>query len=111
MELQEGCLLRIYVSEVDVYGEERLDQALLRAAHDAGLGGATVLRGIGGYGRNALAAKYFDFSAEAIPLVIEIIDADEKKILGFLPTIEKMIEGGAVALERVRFAAIVPPAP
>ena len=52
-ELHDGALLRIYIGDDDTYGERPLYEAIVRAAHDAGLAGATVLRGLLGFGRSA----------------------------------------------------------
>jgi PII-like signaling protein len=110
MEFRDASLLRIFFSEDDAYGELPLHDAILRQAHEMKLAGATVLRGIGGYGSTSLHVKYHQFKTEARPIVVEIIDSEEK-IAGFLPTIEAMLAGGgggSMSLDKVRFCAIAP---
>ena len=99
---EEAVLLRIFIGEDDRYGRLPLYEAIVLKAREMGLAGATVLRGILGFGKSShmYAAKILRLS-EDLPLVIEIVDGEEK-INAFLPTLEKMIDGGLVTMEKVK---------
>ena len=98
----EAVLLRIYIGESDKWKHQPLYEALVLAAREAMLAGATVLRGPMGYGKSSRVhtTKILQLSMD-LPLVIEIVDTEEK-INGFLPTLDSMIGGGLVTLETVR---------
>jgi uncharacterized protein len=100
---EEGTLVRIFVGESDRYGHHPLYEAIVLKAREAGLAGATVLRGAMGFGRHSVlhTAKVLRLS-EDLPMVIEIVDLQEK-IEGFLPKLNEMVEEGMVTLEKVRF--------
>jgi uncharacterized protein len=97
----EGRLLRIYVSESDRWEGRPLYEALVRAAHEQGLAGATALRGIEGFGAKSRihTVKILHLS-EALPIVVEIADRADR-IAEFLPTVDKMVGEGMVTLEKV----------
>jgi len=107
MELSDGRLLRIFLAEDDSYGEEPLYEAILRLAQDMKMAGATVLRGFRGYGPSSRQVKHFLRTTEARPLVVEIIDSEEK-IDRFLPMVEEVLDGGAMTIEKVTFCAHEP---
>ena len=98
-----GKLLRIFVGESDRYHGRPLYEAIVHAAHELGLAGATVWRGIEGYGAASRihTAKILRLS-EDLPVLIEIVDTEEK-IRAALPQFDAMIEaaggGGLVTLE------------
>jgi len=96
-----AVLLRIIVSESDTWHGKTLHTALVEAARKSGLAGATVLRGIEGYGAHGRlhTARLVDFSPD-LPIVIEIFDSEEK-IAAFLATVETMVKSGLVTTERV----------
>ncbi len=98
----ESLLLRIYVGESDHCNHKPLHEVIVLKAREAGLAGATVLRGAIGFGASSRlhTAKILRLSAD-LPLVIEIVDSEEK-INGFLPQIEALMGGGLVTLEKVR---------
>src|SRR5476651_1851279 len=103
MELpEESVLLRIFIGEQDHYHHKPLYEALVLKAREMHLGGATVLRGPMGYGKSSRmhTAKILRLSMD-LPLVIEIVDAEEK-IQAFLPVLDKMMGGGLLTLEKVR---------
>ncbi len=104
MELpREAMLLRIFVGDDDRTRDRRPTcKALVLKAREAHLAGATVLRGPMGFGHSTRlhSTKILDV-AEHLPLVIEIVDTDEK-IKAFLPTIDAMMTGGLVTLEKVQ---------
>jgi len=100
----QGKLLRIFVGESDRCGDQPLYQAIVRKARELGLAGATVWRGVEGYGARSRihTAKILRLS-EDLPIIVEIVDGEEK-IAEALPLIDAMIEaaggGGLVTLEK-----------
>src|ERR1700748_2495703 len=98
----DGALLRIFIGESDHWKHQPLYEAIVLAAREAHLAGATVLRGPMGFGKSSRlhTAKILRLSAD-LPLVIEIVDSEEK-INAFLPTLDQMIGGGLVTLEKVK---------
>jgi PII-like signaling protein len=98
---QQAVLLRIFIRTSDTWHHESLYLALIEAARDQGLGGATVLRGVAGFGANGRinTTRIVDISPE-LPIVVEIVD-DEDKIQAFLPTAEAMMQAGLITWERV----------
>jgi PII-like signaling protein len=98
----EAMLLRIFIGESDRWHHQPLYEALVLKAREMHLAGATVLRGPMGYGRSSRlhTTKILRLSMD-LPLVIEIVDAEEK-INAFLPFLDEMIKGGLVTLEKVR---------
>jgi PII-like signaling protein len=98
----EAMLLRIFIGESDRWEHRPLYEAIVLKARELHLAGATVLRGPMGFGKSSLlhTAKILRLSMD-LPLVIEIVDAEEK-IQGFLPLLDQMMKGGLVTLEKVR---------
>lgn len=101
----EGKLLRIFVGESDQIDHKPLYEIIVREAKERGLAGATVLRGIEGFGadsRTIHTAKLLRLS-EDLPIVIEIVDVEDK-IKSFLPEVDRLFEsagcGGMMTLER-----------
>ena len=99
---EEGYLLRIFVGESDRLGHRPLYEEIVLKAREAGLAGATVLRGVMGFGRNSIlhTAKILRLS-EDLPMVIEIVDSLEK-VKAFMPQLDDMIKDGLVTLEEVK---------
>ena len=99
---QEGYLLRIFVGESDKHGHIPLYEAIVLNARKAGLAGATVLRGVMGFGKHSVlhTAKILRLS-EDLPMIVEVVDSLEK-IEGFLPTLDTMVLEGLVTVEKVR---------
>ena len=99
---EDGYLLRVFVGESDRHGHRPLYEEIVLKAREAGLAGATVLRGVMGFGRHSLihTAKILRLS-EDMPMVVEVVDSSEK-IEGFLPALDEMISDGLVTLERVK---------
>jgi PII-like signaling protein len=101
---EEGVLLRIFIGESDrdKESERPLYEAIVHRAKEAHLGGATVLKGPMGFGRHSRlhTAKLLAMSTD-LPIVIEIVDAEEK-IKAFLPTVDELVSEGLVTLEAVR---------
>jgi PII-like signaling protein len=98
---ERGKLLRIFVGESDRREGKPLHEAIVHAARERGLAGATVLRGFLGFGANSRihSAKILRLSTD-LPIVIEIVDAEEK-IDAFLPDLDGMIGEGLVTVENV----------
>ena len=99
---QDAVLLRIFIGEDDKYRGRPLYEAIVLQAREMHLAGATVLRGPMGFGRSSRlhTAKILRLS-EDLPLVIEIVDSEEN-IQGFLPTLDGMMTGGLVTLEKAK---------
>src|SRR6266545_389231 len=98
----EAVLLRIFIGESDRWEHKPLYEAIVLKARELHLAGATVLRGPMGFGKSSRlhTAKILRLSVD-LPLVIEIVDSQEK-IQAFLPELDKMITGGLVTLETVK---------
>jgi uncharacterized protein len=98
----EGQLLRVFVGESDKWEGRPLYEALVLKAREMGLAGATMLRGLMGYGAASRihTAKILRLS-EDLPVLVEIVDSPEK-IASFLPVIDEMVKEGLVTLERVQ---------
>lgn len=99
---EEGLLLRIFIGESDKRDGRPLYEVIVEEARRRGLAGATVLRGVLGFGANSRihTTKILRLS-EDLPMVIEIVD-EADKINAFLPGLDVMIREGLVTLERVR---------
>ncbi|PYM10231.1 MAG: hypothetical protein DMF15_02750 [Verrucomicrobia bacterium] len=99
---RDSMLLRIFIGESDRWNHKPLYEAIVLKAREMHLGGATVLRGPMGFGKSSRmhTAKILRLSMD-LPIVIEIVDSEEK-ISGFLPALEEMMSGGMVTLERVQ---------
>ena len=100
----DAKLLRIFIGESDKAGNQPLYEAIVFEATKQSLSGATVTRGIMGFGANSKVhtAKLFDISID-LPLVIEIVDTEEK-IRAFVKTVDEMFEqsnsGGLITIEK-----------
>src|SRR6266850_323733 len=99
---EEGYLLRIFVGESDKFGHRPLYEEIVLKAREQQLAGATVLRGVMGFGKHSIlhTAKILRLS-EDLPMVIEIVDSLEK-IEKFLPALDELIKDGLVTIEKVR---------
>ena len=99
---EEGYLLRVFVGESDRFDHHPLYEAIVLKARENGLAGATVLRGLMGFGKNSVlhTAKILRLS-EDLPIVIEIVDSLEN-IERFLPLLDEMIKDGLVTLETIK---------
>ena len=94
--------MRIFIGESDRWEHRPLHSALLELFRSRGLAGATVLRGVAGFGADSVVhtANILRLSAD-LPLVIEIVDSQEH-LDGVLPDVERMMRGGLITLEKVR---------
>lgn len=105
----EQVLMRIFIGEGDRYEHKPLYEALVELLRNEGLAGATVLRGVCGFGasRKFHTQKLLDLSAN-LPLVVEVVDTQEK-IDAVMPQIDEMMAGGMITLEKatvIRYSAI-----
>jgi len=113
MEIRgQAVLLRVFVGESDKIGHLPLFEVIVKQAREAGLAGATVLKGVLGYGAtdHIRTTKILDLSAD-LSMVVEIVD-EEAKIQAFQPVLSGLIEqancGGLVTLENIRVIHYVP---
>jgi len=99
---KQALLLRIFIGEDDKFGTSPLHEAIVLKARELHLAGATVLRGPMGFGASSRlhTTKILRLS-EDLPLVIEIVDSEDK-INGFLPTLDGMMTSGLITLEKVQ---------
>jgi len=97
----EGKLLRIFIGESDRHDNMPLFEWIVRKARESGIAGATVLRGLEGYGARSLlhTTKILRLSSD-LPVIIEIVDSAEK-IEAFLPQIDDAIGEGLATIEKV----------
>ena len=98
----DAVLLRIFIGESDRWSHQPLYEAIVLKAREMHLAGATVVRGSMGFGKSSRlhTAKILRLSMD-LPLIIEIVDSEEK-INAFLPTLDEMMGGGLVTLEKVK---------
>ena len=96
----EGKLLRVFIGESDRWEGRPLYEAIVLEARKRGLAGATVTKGVMGFGAHSRihTAKLLELSQD-LPMVIEIVDAPEK-IEAFMPDLERMVGDGLITIER-----------
>ncbi len=96
----ERTLMRIFIGESDKYQGKPLYEALLERFRQKGLAGATVLRGVAGFGASSVVHtdKILRLSDD-LPLIIEVVETEET-IQQVLPDLDEMIGGGLITLER-----------
>jgi uncharacterized protein len=97
----EKVLMRIFTGEAKKFGHKPLYEALVEMFRKEGLAGATVLRGVAGYGAHRFyhTHKLMDLSSD-LPMVIEVVETKEK-IDAIMPKVDEMIESGLVTIEKV----------
>ncbi|HKW87321.1 MAG TPA: DUF190 domain-containing protein [Candidatus Acidoferrales bacterium] len=98
----ERTLMRIHIGESDHWHGKPLYQAIVELLRREKFSGATVLRGVGGYGGSSVyhTEKVLRLSQD-LPIVIEVVEYAER-IEQILPQLDSMVEGGLITLERVR---------
>jgi len=99
---EEGCLLRIFIGESDRCDGRPLHEWLVLQARERGLAGATVIRGMGGYGAHSRLhmAKIMRLSTD-LPIIVEIVDTPEK-IDAFMPVVDENVKEGLATVENVQ---------
>ena len=108
----DGKLLRIFLGESDKVDGRMMYEAIVRAARESGLAGATVLRGIEGFGARSRihTAKILRLS-EDLPIIVEIVDTEEK-IMAFMPLVDELFSrsggGGLITVEKAQVIHYTP---
>ncbi len=99
---EDGVLLRIFVGESDTLGGTSLYRAIVEEARRLNLAGATVLRGIMGYGAaSRIHTTRFLRLSEDLPVVIEIVDTEDRIEL-IIPFLDRVVRDGLVTMEKAR---------
>ena len=98
----ERTLMRIHIGESDKWHRKPLHEAIVEMLRREGFSGATVLRGVGGYGGSSVyhTDKLLRRSQD-LPVVLEVIETQER-IEQILPKLDQMVDGGLITLEKVR---------
>jgi uncharacterized protein len=98
----ERTLMRIHIGESDAWHGKALHEAIVELLRKEGLSGATVLRGVGGYGGTSVyhTDKLLRLSQD-LPIIIEVVESQEN-IERILPRLDEMVGGGLITLEKVR---------
>lgn len=98
----EQVLMRIFVGEADRWENRPLYKVLVELFRQEGFAGATVLRGVTGFGATSvLHTDSLLCLSQDLPLVIEVVDAEDK-VESILPRLDEMLQGGMVTLEKAR---------
>jgi len=100
---QDGVLLRVFIGEADKYEHKPLYEWIVLKAREMGLAGATVLRGMMGFGANTRQIHTFRFDtlSEDLPMIVEIVDT-QANLEKLLEVIEPHIKAGLVTLEKAQ---------
>jgi uncharacterized protein len=98
----ERTLMRIHIGESDKWHSQPLHEAIVQLLRKEGFSGATVLRGVGGYGGSSVyhTDKLLRMSQD-LPIIVEVVESAER-IEKVLPRLDEMVEGGLITLEKVR---------
>lgn len=101
VSIEQGRLLRIFVGESDVDDGRPLYESIVELLRREGIAGATVLRGVAGFGRSSVmhTSKLLRMSVD-LPMVIEAVDTAER-IDAVLPLLDGLVDEGLVTMERV----------
>ena len=104
----EQLLVRIFIGEGDKWHHQPLATALVERLRREGFAGATVLRGVAGFGaRSVLHSTHLLRLSEDLPLVIEVVESEEH-VERLLPVLDEMVGEGLVTLEKVRVIKYAP---
>jgi PII-like signaling protein len=98
----ERTLMRIHIGESDKWHGKPLHEAIVEMLRKEGFSGATVLRGVAGYGGSSVyhTDKILRLSQD-LPLIVEVVEYSER-IERILPRLDEMVDGGLITLEKVR---------
>jgi uncharacterized protein len=98
----ERTLMRIHIGESDKWHGKPLHEAIVALLRKEGFAGATVLRGVSGYGSSSVyhTDKLLRLSQD-LPIILEVIETPER-IEQILPRLDEMVDGGLISLEKVR---------
>lgn len=96
----EKVLMRIFIGESDKIGHRPVYEALVELFRQEGLAGATVLRGVAGFGAHSVyhTDKILRLSTD-LPIVVEVVD-EKEKLDSIMPKIDEMMSGGMITLEK-----------
>lgn len=101
MSMKTALQLTIFIEECDTWHHRPLSAEIVHRAHQAGLSGATVFRGIEGFGASSVMHGFRLLSLrQDLPLAIVIVD-DEEQVRRFIPTLRELVDEGLVIVERV----------
>lgn len=100
--LEEGLLLRVFIGESDSYKGKSLYEQIVLKARELNLAGATVTRGILGFGASSRlhSAKLMRLSMD-LPIVVELVDTEEN-LNKLLPFLDETVTNGLVTLEKIK---------
>lgn len=98
----ERTLMRIHIGESDKWHGKPLHEAIVELLRQERFSGATVLRGVGGYGGSSVyhTDKILRLSQD-LPIIVEVVEAQDR-IDAILPRLDEMVGGGLITLEKVR---------
>jgi PII-like signaling protein len=98
----ENVLMRIFIGEGDKFGGRPLHEALVELLRKDGFHGATVLRGVAGFGAHSVyhTEKILRLSRD-LPIIVEVVDTQEN-VDRVMPRLDEMIEGGMITLEKIK---------
>jgi hypothetical protein len=104
----EQVLMRIFIGESDRFGGRPLHEALVELFRREGIAGATVLRGVAGFGAHSVyhTDKLLRLSTD-LPLVVEVVDSKER-IDAVMPSIDEMMDGGMITIEKATVIRYTP---
>src|SRR6266852_3379719 len=104
----QQVMVRIFFGESDRWRHQPLETALLERLRKEGFAGATVFRGVAGFGANSVihTTHLLELSAD-LPVVIEVVDTDEH-VQRLLPVLDEMLDDGLVTMEKVRIVRYSP---
>ena len=102
MQCETALLVRVFFGEDAKYQGKPLYRYVVEFCREKGIAGATVFRGILGYGKSSVIHKAGIFSLSSdLPIVVEIVDCEEK-IQEILPELSKLVKDGIITLEKVK---------
>ncbi|MEJ5339910.1 MAG: DUF190 domain-containing protein [Aquificaceae bacterium] len=102
MKCEEAFLVRLFFGENDRHEGKPLYRYVVEFCRQRGIAGATVFRGILGYGKSSVLHKagFFSLSSD-LPIVVEIVDCEEK-VNQILPELARLVKDGIITLEKVK---------
>jgi PII-like signaling protein len=104
----EQVLVRIFIGESDRWHQQSLETALIERLRREGFAGATVFRGVAGFGaRSVLHTAHLLRLSEDLPVVVEVVDT-EAHVERLIPILDEMITEGLVTMEKVRVLKYAP---
>ncbi len=99
--MDEGKLVRIFIGESDMLLGIPLYEAIVKQAQELKMAGATVVRGIMGFGATSkIHSDKFLRLSEDLPIIVELVDAEEK-INQLMPFLEENVKGGLITVEKI----------